>query len=206
MTAAFQQVLEECALAMAAVLKRRTQAPCLVIAGGVALNSVMNGRLLREAGFDDVYIMPAAGDNGTSIGAAYTVLHQELGQPRTTVHDIPFIGNQYDNAAIETLLKKFKLPYYRAGNVAVDAAQLLEQGHILGWFQGRMEIGPRALSARSILANPAYPDMKAKINSWACGFSSAHWPGRLMYWQAHCWRICRAVAGNWMPGLRYPSV
>ena len=163
--AAFQQVLEECALAMAGILKRRTQAPYLVIAGGVALNSVMNGRLLREAGFDDVYIMPAAGDNGTSIGAAYTVLHQELGQPRTAVHDNPYIGNQYDDAAIEALLKKFKLPYYRAEDVAVDAAQLLEQGHILGWFQGRMEIGPWALGARSILANPAYPDMKAKINS-----------------------------------------
>lgn len=163
--AAFQQVLEECALAMAAVLKKRTQAPYLVIAGGVALNSVMNGRLLREAGFDDVYIMPAAGDNGTSIGAAYTVLNQILGEPRSFVHDNPYIGNAYDDEQIEALLKQFKLSYYRADDIAVDAAKLLEQGKILGWFQGRMEIGPRALGARSILANPAYPDMKAKINS-----------------------------------------
>lgn len=163
--AAFQQLLEECALAMAAVLKKRTQAPYLVIAGGVALNSVMNGRLLREAGFDDVYIMPAAGDNGTSIGAAYTVLNQVLGEPRSAVHNDPFIGNAYDDAEIEALLKQFKLPYYRSENIAADTADLLEQGRILGWFQGRMEIGPRALGARSILANPAYPDMKAKINS-----------------------------------------
>lgn len=163
--AAFQQVLEECALAMAAVLKQRTQAPYLVIAGGVALNSVMNGRLLREAGFDDVYIMPAAGDNGTSIGAAYTVLNQTLGEPRTAVHDNPYIGNAYEDADIETLLKQYKLAYRRSDNIASDTADLLEQGKILGWFQGRMEIGPRALGARSILANPAYPDMKAKINS-----------------------------------------
>jgi carbamoyltransferase len=163
--AAFQQVLEECALAMAAVLKRRSQARHLVIAGGVALNSVMNGRLLREAGFDDVYIMPAAGDNGTCIGAAYTVLHQELGQERCFVHDNPFIGNSYDDATIEHLLKQFKLTYRRSDNIAVDAASLLERGCILGWFQGRMEIGPRALGARSILANPACPDMKAKINN-----------------------------------------
>lgn len=163
--AAFQQLLEECALAMATVLKKRTQAPYLVIAGGVALNSVMNGRLLREAGFDDVYIMPAAGDNGTSIGAAYTVLNQTLGHPRTAVHDNPYIGNAYDDEDIEHLLKQCKLPYRRSTNIAADTADLLEQGKILGWFQGRMEIGPRALGARSILANPAYPDMKAKINS-----------------------------------------
>jgi len=163
--AAFQQVLEECALAIAAILKKRTQAPYLVIAGGVALNSVMNGRLLREAGFDDVYIMPAAGDNGTSIGAAYTVLNQVLGEDRKTVHDNPYIGNAYEDADIEALLKQFKLPYRRSDDIAADTADLLEQGKILGWFQGRMEIGPRALGARSILANPAYPDMKAKINS-----------------------------------------
>ncbi len=163
--AAFQQVLEECALAMATILKQRTQAPYLVIAGGVALNSVMNGRLLREAGFDDVYIMPAAGDNGTSIGAAYTVLNQVLGEDRKFVHDNPYIGNAYEDADIEALLKQFKLPYRRSADIAADTADLLEQGKILGWFQGRMEIGPRALGARSILANPAYPDMKAKINS-----------------------------------------
>lgn len=163
--AAFQQLLEECALAMAAVLRKRTSARHLVIAGGVALNSVMNGRLLREAGFDDVYIMPAAGDNGTSIGAASTVLNQILGQPRSIVHDNPFIGNSYDDAAIEPLLRQYKLSYQRVEDVAVGAASLLEQGKIIGWFQGRMEIGPRALGARSILANPAWPDMKDKINS-----------------------------------------
>jgi len=163
--AAFQQVLEECALAMAVTLRKRCKARHLIVAGGVALNSVMNGRLLREAGFDDLYIMPAAGDNGTSIGAAYTVLNQVLKAPRTFVHDNPYVGNEYDDASIEALLKRFKLSYRHTDTVAADAAELLESGNIIGWFQGRMEIGPRALGARSILANPAFPDMKAKINS-----------------------------------------
>lgn len=163
--AAFQQVLEECALKIANILKSRTGSSHLVIAGGVALNSVMNGRLLREAGFDDVYIMPAAGDNGTSIGAAYTLYHLQLKQPRTEVHDNPFVGNDYDDATIEALLKKFKLDYKTSQNIAEDTAELLSNGKIVGWFQGRMEIGPRALGARSILANPAYPSMKDKINA-----------------------------------------
>jgi len=167
--AAFQQVLEECALTMARQLKAQTKAPYLVVAGGVALNSVMNGRLLREAGFDDVYIMPAAGDNGTSIGAAYTVHHQVLGHPRVDfpkhAHMNPYVGNQYSDEAIEADLKKFKLSYTRSNDISKDAANLLAKGNIIGWFQGRMEIGPRALGSRSILANPAFPDMKQKINS-----------------------------------------
>jgi len=163
--AAFQQMLEECALKMAAVLKQKTDAKHLIIAGGVALNSVMNGRLLREAGFDDVYIMPAAGDNGTSIGAAYTLLHQELGQPRNFVHDDPYVGNAYSDEEIESTLKRFKLNYRKTTNIAEDTARLLEAGKIGGWFQHKMEIGPRALGSRSIVANPAFPDMKDKINS-----------------------------------------
>ena len=163
--AAFQLLLEECALKMAAVLKEKTDARYLIIAGGVALNSVMNGRLLREAGFDDVYIMPAAGDNGTSIGAAYTLLHQELGEPRSFVHDNPYVGNAYSDEEIEGILQRFKLTYRRSDNVAEETAVLLENGKIGGWFQGRMEIGPRALGSRSIVANPAFPDMKDKINA-----------------------------------------
>jgi len=167
--AAFQQVLEECALKLARQLKEKTSAPYLVIGGGVGLNSVMNGRLLREAGFDDVYIMPAAGDNGTSIGAAYTVYHQTLGNPRKNLpenaHMNPYVGNAYTDAEIEAELKRYKLSYTQSANITQDAADLLENGKIIGWFQGCMEIGPRALGSRSILANPAFPDMKQKINS-----------------------------------------
>jgi carbamoyltransferase len=163
--AAFQYQLEECALKLCSILRRRTNARHLVIAGGVALNSVMNGRILREAGFDDIYVMPAAGDNGTSIGAALYVYHTLLRQPRVAVHDDPYLGTGYSDEAIEKLLRQSKLPYTRQPDIASVAARLLADGHILGWLQGRMEIGPRALGNRSILANPAFPDMKDKINA-----------------------------------------
>jgi len=162
--AAFQQVLEECALALARVLRSRSDARHLVIAGGVALNSVMNGRLLRETGFEDVWIMPAAGDAGTAIGAAYVLHNGVLGQPRNAVHDDPYLGTGYDDDQIEAQLRGAKLAYRRSEDIAADTAALLERGAIVGWFQGRMEIGPRALGARSILANPADPSMKDKIN------------------------------------------
>ena len=125
----------------------------------------MNGRLLREAGFDDVYAMPAAGDNGTSIGAAFVAWNGRLGHPRTFVHDDPYVGNAYGDDEIEALLKRCRLPYRRSDDVAADVAAILERGEIVGWFQGRTEIGPRALGARSTLANPALPDMKARINA-----------------------------------------
>jgi carbamoyltransferase len=163
--AAFQRVLEEAALKMCSVLRQHTQSRHLVIAGGVALNSVMNGRLLRESGFDDIYVMPAAGDNGTCIGAAYYLYHTKLRKPRASVHDDPYLGTQYDDAAIEKLLRECKLPFLRAANVVDEAARLLADGQILGWLQGRMEIGPRALGNRSILANPTLPHMKDKINA-----------------------------------------
>jgi carbamoyltransferase len=163
--AAFQQTLEECALRLCRVLRGRTQARHLVIAGGVSLNSVMNGRILREAGFDDIYVMPAAGDNGTSIGAALYVYHTLLRLPRVAVHDDPYLGTQYANEAIEKELRQCKLPYTRHDDITAVAARLLAEGNILGWLQGRMEIGPRALGNRSILANPAFPDMKDKINA-----------------------------------------
>jgi len=163
--AAFQVGLEECALKLCRILRQHTQVRHLVLAGGVALNSVMNGRILRESGFDDIYVMPAAGDNGTAIGAALYVSHTLLGQARVAVHDDPYLGTAHDDSAIEALLKQCKLPYTRQADIAGVAAQLLADGNILGWLQGRMEIGPRALGNRSILANPAFPDMKGKINA-----------------------------------------
>lgn len=163
--AAFQQALEECALKLCQVLRGRTRARHLVIAGGVSLNSVMNGRILREAGFDDIYVMPAAGDNGTSIGAALFVYHTLLRLPRVAVHDDPYLGTGHTDEAIEQELRQCKLPYTRHADITSIAARLLADGNILGWLQGRMEIGPRALGNRSILANPAFPDMKDKINA-----------------------------------------
>jgi len=163
--AAFQHRLEECALELCRVVRGRTRARHLVIAGGVSLNSVMNGRILREAGFDDIYVMPAAGDNGTSIGAALYVYHTLLRLPRVAVHDDPYLGTHYTNEAIEKELRQCKLPYTRHADITSVAARLLAEGNILGWLQGRMEIGPRALGNRSIFANAAFPDMKDKINA-----------------------------------------
>lgn len=163
--AAAQRVLEDCALKMCRVLEEKSSAEHLVIAGGVGLNSVMNGRILRETRFKDIYVMPAAGDNGTSIGAAYYVYNHVLGEPARFHHDNPYVGTEYRNDALEAVLKNCKLNYRRSTDVCRDTAELLRQGNIIGWFQGRMEIGPRALGNRSILADPTQTAMKDKINA-----------------------------------------
>lgn len=163
--AAFQRVLEDKVLQICTSLYEKTKADYIVLAGGVALNSVMNGRIVRETPFKDAYIMPAAGDNGTSIGAAYYVYHQVLGATDRHHHSSPYVGNDYSNEQVESILKESKLKYRKSDNVCKEAAALLREGNILGWYQGRMEIGPRALGNRSILADPSLPGMKDKINA-----------------------------------------
>lgn len=163
--AAFQHVLEERALELCKILRKKTAHRHLIISGGVALNSVMNGRIVRESGFEDIYVMPAAGDNGTSIGAAYYVYHVVHGHPRTEVHDDPYLGTAYSDQEVDKLIRDCKLTAVKHDDIAGEAARLLAEGKILGWFQGRMEIGPRALGNRSILANPTLPHMKDKINA-----------------------------------------
>jgi carbamoyltransferase len=163
--AAFQAKLEECILKMTALLARRSRHENLVFAGGVALNSVANGRIIREGHFRDIYVMPGAGDNGTAIGAAAYVHSHILGRRPRLQHADPYLGNEYDNDAIETVLRGAKAPYRLSPDICSQTANLLHQRKIVGWFQGRMEFGPRALGARSILADPTYPGMKDKINA-----------------------------------------
>ncbi len=163
--AAAQRVLEDRVLEMCRVLERRSKAEYLVLGGGVALNSVMNGRILRETRFKDLYVMPAAGDNGTSIGAAYYVYNHVLGHRDRHFHDNPYTGLEYSNEQIEALLKECKLPYARSASVGRDTAELLRDGKIIAWFQGRSEIGPRSLGNRSIICDPTLPHMKDKINA-----------------------------------------
>lgn len=165
--AAFQKQTEECLLDIARGLHRRTKEDYLVISGGVALNSVANGRLVRESGFKDVYVMPAAGDSGTAIGAAFVVHNRILGNPRSFIHHDPYVGTEYSDETIRPILDELKLDYtaFEEGGIESAAARLLDSGYILGWFQGRMEIGPRALGNRSILANPTLPDMKRRLNA-----------------------------------------
>ncbi len=163
--AAFQRVLEDRVLQMCEILHRKTRAKWLVFAGGVALNSVMNGRIVREGPFRDVYVMPGAGDNGTSIGAAFYVWNTVLGNERNFVHDDPFIGNAYDDDEIERLLRRCELEVERHEEIETVAAELLAAGRMIGWFQGRMEFGPRSLGSRSILANPMLWNMKEILNA-----------------------------------------
>jgi carbamoyltransferase len=162
--AAFQRVVEESAIALCGVLERATDAEYLVLAGGVAMNSVMNGRLLRETRFRDVYVMPGAGDNGTCIGAAYQVFNGVLARPKHYRHVDPFLGTEYSDGEIRSTIAACKLSYRHASDICREVAELLRAGSIVGWFQGRMEFGARALGNRSILANPAIPGMKDRIN------------------------------------------
>ena len=163
--AAGQKVLEDRILDMCSILHKKTQADYIVISGGVALNSVANGRVVRESPFKDVYVMPAAGDNGTGIGASYYVYNNILGKQRNFVHLNPYIGTEYSNEEIEALIKECKLSAEYHEDICDVAARYLSEGNIIGWFQGQMEIGPRSLGNRSILADPTKPEMKDKINA-----------------------------------------
>lgn len=163
--AAAQKVLEDRILEICNVLHNKTKAEYLVLAGGVALNSVANGRIVRESPFKDVYVMPAAGDNGTGIGASYYVYNNILGNPRNYIHDSPYVGNSYSNQQVEKVLNECKLNATYHDDICGETAKLLHEGNIIGWFQGRMEIGPRSLGNRSILADPSNPKMKDKINA-----------------------------------------
>lgn len=163
--AAFQKVLEDKVLQLCRILEAKTDADYLVIAGGVALNSVMNGRIVRETRFKDVYVMPAAGDNGTCIGAAYYLYNGILKNEKRFHHDNPYLGTEYSREEIRAVLDECKLSYEESDNICADTAKLLREGNILGWFQGKMEIGPRALGNRSIIADPSLPGMKDKINA-----------------------------------------
>jgi len=163
--AAFQLHLEECMLKLARGLHKKTGEDYLVISGGVALNSVANGRIVRESGFKDIYLMPAAGDNGTAIGAAYYIYNCLLKNKRGFVHLDPFVGTSYNNKDFEKIIKSCKLSATYYDNIEEKTAEMLHTGKIVGWFQGAMEIGPRSLGNRSILANPTHKCMKDKVNA-----------------------------------------
>lgn len=179
LAASLQQVLEETVLALAGWLREATGEDRLAMAGGVALNCVMNARL-RDAGiFREVWVQPAAGDAGTALGAALWVDARErrAGQaddtppnrgvslaPRRWQMDHPYLGPAFDDAEIEALLQWAQLSYRRMDNVAEETAQLLADQKIVAWFQGRMEFGPRSLGARSMLASPVDPQMQARLN------------------------------------------
>jgi carbamoyltransferase len=166
--ASIQAVTEEVMLKMAQYAHRETGLPRLCLAGGVALNSVANGRILRETPFEDIYIQPSAGDGGGALGAALYVQHQVLGKPRGFVLEHAFWGEEHSSGDIESFLRENNVAF---GAFDDDAkliervVERLQQGKVIGWFQGRFEWGPRALGHRSILADPRRADMKDIVNT-----------------------------------------
>jgi carbamoyltransferase len=161
-----QRVLEDTVLGLAGWLQRATRSTNLCLAGGVALNCVMNARLRDRGPFERVWVQPAANDAGTAIGAALWIDAKERpGAKREYVMDHAFLGPEFGEQEIESFLRSAQLEYRRLKDIALDTAALLAEERVIGWFQGRMEFGPRALGSRSILASPCRPEMQGRLNA-----------------------------------------
>lgn len=169
-----QRVLEETVLQLANWLHQQTGLPNLCMAGGVALNCVMNSKVRDQGPFKEVWVQPAAGDAGTALGAAlWTDWRERAGngnaggagsERRHWRMDHAYLGPAWPDDEIEQFLRWSKLPFRRLDDIAGETAALLADGNVIGWYQGRTEFGPRALGARSILASPLDPGMQAKLN------------------------------------------
>ncbi len=169
---AIQRVTEEIVLKMAAEAKRLTQAEFLCLAGGVALNCVANGRLLNSGLFQELFIQPAAGDAGGALGAALAAYHLYFEKERTPVQTLDamngaYLGPEYSDLEVEQVIRKYEasaVRYESIEELCRMTAKWLDEGKVVGWMQGRMEFGPRALGARSILADARRPEMQKKLN------------------------------------------
>ena len=161
-----QKAVEETALELATAIKDMTGEDNLCMAGGVAFNSVMNGRIFHETPFKRFYVQPAAGDAGCSLGAAFYVWNQLLGNKRSFVMDRAYWGPGFTNEECRAALDDAGLKYETLddGELLPKVAGLIADGAIVGWFNGRMELGPRALGARSFLADPRRADMREILN------------------------------------------
>ena len=172
---AIQQVTEEIVLRLARTARTATGCRHLVLAGGVALNCVANGKVLTSGIFDDLWIQPAAGDAGGAVGAAYAAWHIHRGQPRASAGGRgtcdamtgSYLGPQFSDLDTERTIRAFAARAAHAGDLAAlaaDVARRLAAGQVGGWFQGRMEFGPRALGNRSILGDARNPEMQKRLN------------------------------------------
>jgi carbamoyltransferase len=172
MALAIQQVTEEVVLRMADTARELTGAAYLTMAGGVALNCVANGKLLRRNTYKDIWIQPAAGDAGGAVGAALAAWHIEQGQERRVPSGMDamqgsYLGPEFGADEIQRVIRRYNAPYRRYQDfeqLLQDVAQLLNEGQVVGWFQGRMEWGPRALGNRSILGDARNPEMQKHLN------------------------------------------
>lgn len=164
--ASLQQITEEVMLKIAAEAKRLTGSKYLCLAGGVALNCVANGKILRAKLFEDIFIQPAAGDAGGALGAALAVWHKKYGGERLPRLGNVYLGNEYSELEIESFLKKENLPFEKLtkDGVIEKTAGLLSGENVIGWFQGRMEYGPRSLGNRSIIADARNKENWQKVN------------------------------------------
>lgn len=171
MAASIQRVTEDAMLRICAKAKRETGLDHLCLAGGVALNCVGNGRVLHESGFSKIWIQPAAGDAGGALGAALLVSHHLLDQPRKRAgkdsQQGSLLGPMYSNAEVRSSLNEAGAVFDEFENedsLLEYVAKHISNGHVVGWFQGRMEFGPRALGSRSILGDPRDEDMRNRMN------------------------------------------
>jgi carbamoyltransferase len=166
--ASIQRVTEETMLKMARTLYRQTGSRRLCMAGGVALNSKANGRILAETPFEELFIQPAAGDSGGALGAALYACHVLLGQPRRWVQEHNYWGAAYTEGEMLAAVREAGFPYERVDDDEQMVARVVDDllaGKVVSWYQGRFEWGPRALGNRSILADPRRPGMKDVVNS-----------------------------------------
>ncbi len=171
LAASLQARLEEVYLGMLKKLAERTGLKAVCLAGGVAFNCVANGKIFDNTPFQQVYVQPAAGDGGLSVGAAYYVWHQKLGKPRSFVMDHAYWGPEFSREEIRCAVEASGVSQNGCAiaelpeeELSRRAATIIADGKILGWFQGRAEWGPRALGNRSIVADPRRPDMKEILN------------------------------------------
>jgi carbamoyltransferase len=160
---ALQVTLEEAGLHLARWLQKETGMTKLAVAGGVALNSVMNGRILLETPFEEFFAQPAAADDGASLGSALEVSVGKYGRPRPK-GGFTYTGPEFTEAEMEQALVDAGVEYERMDDIAGHAAAKIADGKIIGWVQGRMECGPRALGNRSLLADPRHAESKERMN------------------------------------------
>jgi carbamoyltransferase len=165
--ASLQHMLEEAEFALVRALQKTTGAKVLCMAGGVALNSAFNGKVLPQTEFEDIFIQPAAGDAGTALGVCYYIYNHVLGHPRSFVMRNSYTGPEFSDHEIASAFQKSGVKYEKLGDedLARTAAKAVAEGNVVGWFQGKMEWGPRALGHRSIIADPRRDDMKEILNA-----------------------------------------
>lgn len=162
---ALQNLVETTGVYLAQEIQSRTNYDSLCMAGGVVLNCLMNKKIVEETNFKNFFFQPIANDAGTSLGSALYLYHQQLNHDARVEFSTPYLGNKYSNEEVELALKDKGLTYRKSDNIEKETAAFIAENKVVGWFQGRMESGPRALGNRSITVNPTDAAMKDKLNA-----------------------------------------